>query len=505
VIPPFPDGAPPKGNGKPLARPDPAALAPPAVARLDTFPYRHRVRELMSQPLIGAPREASLAAACRQMRAAKISSLVVFDAAGRAAGILTERDAVQAIAASGAAALEESIGAWMSGPVHTVPADAFAYVALGRMSRLDLRHLVAVDGGGHGVGMVTQRAMLRLRAGQALALGDQIAAAQGPGDLAPVKAALPSLAGQLLAEGVGGPGVAAVIASVVRDLTARAAELAQRDMVETGQGGAPAPWCVLVLGSGGRGESLLAADQDNAIIHAGTAADDPWFAEMGRRMTDILAAAGVPLCKGGVMARNPEWRHTREGWRQQVDQWISRKEGESLLNIDIFFDLQPVHGDFALAEDLRAYALRAAAGAPLFLRLLAADLERMRAPIGFFGQIRVKNGRFDIKMGGLFPLVTAARVLAIRNRVAALSTAERLAALVAHNALGAADAERLGGAHRLLTEIHLEQQIADFGAGHPPGNLVDPRRLPSARRRLLKQALQDAELAAAVVQSNLSG
>ncbi len=478
--------------------------APAPVARLDTYPYRHRVRDVMSQPLIVAARDTALGPAIRQMRDTGVSSLVVFDAFVRAAGILTERDAVRALATSGSTALDQPIDAWMSGPVHTVPADAFAYVALGRMSRLNVRHLVAVDSAGHPVGMVTQRALLRLRAGPALVLGDQIAAARGPGDLSPVKTALPGLAGQLLAEGVGGSGVAAVIASVVCDLTARAAELALRDMAEAGWGPPPADWCVLVLGSGGRGESLLAADQDNAIIHAGGAAEDPWFAEVGRRIGDILALAGIPLCKGEVMARNPEWRHTRQGWRDHVDGWIRRKEGESLLNIDIFFDLHPVYGNHALAEELHGHALAAAAGSRLFLRLLAADIEHMHTPIGLFGRIRTQNGRFNIKINGLFPVVTAARVLAIRHRLTALSTADRLAALVARDVLGAADAERLGDAHRVLIETLLEQQIVDIAAGAEPGNQVDPRRLGPAKRRQLKQALQGAELAAAIVQSGVS-
>jgi CBS domain-containing protein len=244
---------------------------------------------------------------------------------------------------------------------------------------------------------------------------------------------------------------------------------------------------------------LLAADQDNAIVHAGGANEDAWFAEAGRRLSDILAQAGIPLCKGDVMARNAEWRHTEANWRAQVDRWIRRKEGQSLLNIDIFFDLQPVHGNHALAEELRRYALNAAAGAPLFLRLLAADLENMRTPLGLFGRFRTQNGRFNIKLHGLFPVVTAARVLAIRHRLTALGTAERLAGLVALGAIAPPDAERLGEGHRVLTETLLKQQIVDVADGVTPGNHVDPRQLAPAARQRVKQALRSAEMAAAIV------
>ena len=52
---------------------------------------------------------------------------------------------------------------------------------------------------------------------------------------------------------------------------------------------------VAVLGSAGRGESLLALDQDNALVYA----DDSerahnWFAEFGRHLADLLDESACP-------------------------------------------------------------------------------------------------------------------------------------------------------------------------------------------------------------------
>ena len=52
-------------------------------------------------------------------------------------------------------------------------------------------------------------------------------------------------------------------------MTARAAEIAEAEMIAAGHGPAPADYALLVLGSGGRGESLLAPDQDNALVICG--------------------------------------------------------------------------------------------------------------------------------------------------------------------------------------------------------------------------------------------
>jgi signal-transduction protein with cAMP-binding, CBS, and nucleotidyltransferase domain len=40
-------------------------------------------------------------------------------------------------------------------------------------------------------------------------------------------------------------------------------------------------------------------------------------------------------------------------WRERVGRWIDRASPEDLLNVDIFFDLRPVHGDGALAARAR--------------------------------------------------------------------------------------------------------------------------------------------------------
>src|SRR5690606_19727377 len=139
----------------------------------------------------------------------------------------------------------------------------------------------------------------------------------------------------------------------------RAAQLAETRMQDEGMGPPPVPYAVLVLGSAGRGESQLAADQDNAIVYAQGAeggGEDAYFAELGAQISDILDAAGVPYCRGGVMARNREWRKSLADWRATIDGWVRRQKPEDLLNVDIFFDAVPVHGEFQLAETIWNHA-----------------------------------------------------------------------------------------------------------------------------------------------------
>lgn len=473
--------------------------------RLDSFPYRSRVRDVMSAPALTCPPSVTVAKAARLMADRGVSSLIVVaDDGGTPIGILTERDVLHLAASGDAGALARPVESAMGRPVHTVPANAFIYLAIARMDRFGVRHLAVTDAAGKLVGVVSVRALLKLRARTALVLGDQVQTAADAGAMAEALALLPSLARGLVADGVAARDVARVVSGVMRDASARAAELAEAAMAANGRGRAPAPYAVLVLGSAGRGESLLAPDQDNALVHGGSERDDGWFAELGRRMCAILDSAGIPYCTGKVMAQEPPWRRTREGWRAAISDWVRTPAPEDLLNVDIFYDFRPVHGDRTLAEALRDDATRAAASSPLFLRLLAANLESMNPPFGLFGMLRTDAGRVDLKRGGLMPIVTAARIMALKRGSTARGTPERLAVAATGGALTDADRAALDAAHGILLGLTLDQQLADIAEGVRPSTRVAVGRLDRPARRRLKEALRQAAIARDAVRDVLT-
>jgi signal-transduction protein with cAMP-binding, CBS, and nucleotidyltransferase domain len=423
------------------------------------------------------------------MRRLKISSLLVLDGAGRPAGLITERDLLNAVAEQGASALALTVGSRMSSPVVSLPPDAFVFTALARMAHGGYRHMPVVDPvDGKAIGMVTAGAVLKLRAQQALVLADDIGATRNAAELGAIQARLPAIASGLLKEGIGARQIAAVISAVLRDISGRAAELARESLEAEGRK-APARWCFLVLGSGGRGESLLAADQDNALIHDAEGDDHEWFAELGKRASQILDAAGIPFCRGQVMAMNRHLRHNLKGWRAELSFWVESLAPEALLNADIFYDFLPVAGDFSLAVALRESAT-ALGQDPGFIRALAGTAARRGSALNIFGRFREEDGRVDLKRGGLLPIVSGGRVLALRLQCKATATPERWRVAVAQSFVRREDFARIDDAHEMILELILAQQIADLAAGRAPGTAVEVRRLLGLSRERLKQALK---------------
>jgi DNA polymerase-3 subunit epsilon/CBS domain-containing protein len=266
-------------------------------------------------------------------------------------------------------------------------------------------------------------------------------------------------------------------------------------MAAAGRGAPPVPYAVMVLGSAGRGESLLAADQDNALVYASGAAggpEDRWFEDLAVHMCDMLDQIGVPYCRGGVMAKNAACRHSVEDWRKAIDGWIERSEPIDLLNVDIFFDGVPVHGDLALADALFGYAYAQAHGKPHFAALLSSLAHDWRPPLTLFGGFKKDDqGRVDFKKGGLLPILTAARALAIRHGVKERATAARLreVAAGAPSIVAPEHAESIIDAHRLLLRAVLDQQLVDKERGLPLSNAVEIKRLSPARQRELRDAV----------------
>ncbi len=460
------------------------------LGRIDSFPYRHRLRNLMKSPPMMVDASVHLRDALAQMIDHEVSSLYVNPAEDDGpTGIITERDLLRQLRRQHESAFAQTVGDVAVFPLESLNEAAFVYRAIARMRRLNIRHLGVHNDHGEIIGALSQRDLLRQRADDAVLLGDDIDAAESAGQMAAVWGNIVLVTKSLVAEEVDARDVAAVISRELCALTRQACKLAETEMSTP----PPCPYAMLVLGSGGRGESLLAMDQDNAIVYAEGEADGPedrWFAEFGGRVSDILDAAGVPYCKGKVMASNSDWRMSLKRWKKRVKKWIRRQSPEDILNCDIFFDAVPVYGDFKLANKMLDQAFETGGNSKLFIKLLSINASKNSPPLGLFGRFKLDHGRMDLKMGGIMPLFSTARTLAIKHGIRLHSTPARFAAVGAKVGKMQATLENLSEAHHIILATILEQQLLDIEAGVPLSNRVAPNALSSSLRDQLSWALE---------------
>jgi DNA polymerase-3 subunit epsilon/CBS domain-containing protein len=177
-------------------------------------------------------------------------------------------------------------------------------------------------------------------------------------------------------------------------------------------------------------------------------------------------------------------------WQANIRRWISRVRPEDILSTDIFFDAVPVHGASKLGEGIRDEALALAAQARNFLTHMAVNAADFDLPLGWFGRFKLDDGRMDLKKGGIMPVFSAARVLAIKHGVAARSTPERLTLVRGKEDAHPTLIDNLIEAHKVLLGAILRQQLIDLEHGVPPSNEVAPASLSSGERDRVHWALE---------------
>ena len=217
---------------------------------------------------------------------------------------------------------------------------------------------------------------------------------------------------------------------------------------------------------------------------------DGWFIDLAGRMTDALAAIGFDYCNGNVMATNPVWRKTLPEWREQTRGWTGRSRGLALRYCDIFFDFRCVFGDGRLASALRSH-VTSLASHPFFLRELFKVDEAHGVALGLFDHLKPdplpgpNKGKINLKLTGLLPLVGAVRIMALRERIEATGTLDRLSGLHRRGVLDDDEHDYLAGAYHHISALMLRQQLADRSAGAVPGSHMPPESLSEREKDML--------------------
>lgn len=130
----------------------------------------------MSKDFVQVPADESVAGAARAMQRSESTEAMVTER-GQPVGIITERDILFKVVASGMDPSKAKVREVMSSPVETVDENSKVLEAITKMSKLGIRRL-GVTKGGMLVGLVTQKAMVSGPAGHHVVL-PELAPPQG--------------------------------------------------------------------------------------------------------------------------------------------------------------------------------------------------------------------------------------------------------------------------------------------------------------------------------------
>jgi CBS domain-containing protein len=446
--------------------------------------------------------ETPLREALQMMVEEGVDSIVVIEQeSNRPVGIFTLRDLLVRVAAK-SCDVEQRIDAVMSGSgLVTLNLFATLYQAALLMARHGLHQVIVVDASGRLAGIASQNDIYRLLRGGDKAISGAIRNARDMDALVAAAGEIRRLTRQMLADGKSAEALTQEISTLNDLLTVRIIELTAAEFTLP-----DVAWCWLAFGSEGRFEQTFSTDQDNGIVFATPGGDHPDAAETGR-LRDVflpfaaavnrrLDTCGFTLCKGDIMAGNPEWCLSLGEWRDKFSGWLHAAEPQALLNATIFFDLRPLYGSEFLAEELRDWLYSRSPSATMFLRFMAENAIKAVPPLGLIHDFTFdRSERFphtlDLKAFGARPFVDAARIFALANGVAQTGTAQRLRLLAELMHLSRDDVAAMLDGFYYIQLLRLRHQ-QDTTIDTESANRIDPDTLNELGRHILKEAFKQA-------------
>jgi CBS domain-containing protein len=261
----------------------------------------------------------------------------------------------------------------------------------------------------------------------------------------------------------------------------------------------PGAFCWISMGSDARKEQVVRTDQDNALIYADPPRSeenqwDAYFTDLARKVVTDLDRFGFSLCKGDVMATNPQWRRTRTRWHQALDQWIGSAEPADIRTLTILLDFRPVYGNFPMAQGLWDRVFELFQQNPVVNHYLTRDDLLFSSPKTVFGRIRtsrIKKCRscFNVKTAGLAHLINGIRILALNHGISTPSTLARMAALKNLNVLDSGEYEQNLDAFYHLNRLKIASHLNRDRHPDLPVNCADLSCLNRTEKKELKTVL----------------
>lgn len=450
------------------------------------------VNTILTKQLVACEARTSIQQAAAEMSRHHCSSILVQQPSGEYTGLVTDHDLREKVIAAGHDTARP-VSDIMSSPLKTVSSQALIFEVLLTMMHTNVKHLAVVDNGGKVLGMITNRDLVNAQTQCPLFLIREIQSVENPEDIMNKPTQQAKLIQVLMHSGAKAKNITRLITTVSDAILDRIIGFVLQEMEPP-----PVRFAFMVMGSEGRREQTLKTDQDNAIVFEDISDKQSlkramaYFRTFGERVCGLLDQAGYDFCKGGVMAKNPKWCQPISVWKNYFTSWIHTAEAKDLRDSSIFFDFRKGYGDTVLVEDLRRHLFDSLTGWSGFFRHLTENALHFKPPLGFFRNFVVESkgehrDSLDLK-AAMMPIVDIVRIWALKNRIEATNTMDRLDRLHQAGVLTPETYNELELAYGFLMQMRFSRQVnAVIWENSTPDNYINPKKLSPVERTMLKE------------------
>jgi CBS domain-containing protein len=458
----------------------------------DRLLFTTPVGELATRALVTASEDISIREATEIMTKQQISSLVLLNALGFPAGIITNKDLRDKVVSKGRDT-GQPVKRIQSLSLVKAEAGELCIEALFKMIHYNIHHLLVLDNG-RLKGIITTHDLMKLQGASPISIVREIEERQSLEELISPARKSQDLVGHFLQEGVKATHILRIITAIDDRLLGKLLELTQKKL-----GTPPLPYCFLSLGDSGRQEQAFLSFQNSALIYADPSTPNQemeaknYFLHFSSLAVETLEQMGVALATCQGSANTPVWCQSSLSWEKTFSEWIGRTDASSVETSLHFFDFRSLYGESRLADELReAIRVRLQAD-PKFFGAMAMTILKTSPPLDVFRNFIVEqkgkySGHFDFEKKGIKPLVDIIRLLALENGVRETSSLERLQALKTHSPLIRDLGQELEYSFELIFGLWLQLRYDQVRQGLPAHPYLNPERLHSLEKKALQEA-----------------
>jgi len=196
-----------------------------------------------------------------------------------------------------------------------------------------------------------------------------------------------------------------------------------------------------------------------------------------------------------ITPRNPEWRGSISDWRQRVDNGLNHPTADRLINVLRLADQYPLICGGEIAQELKDMTAAVLSKSRPAQANLIERMESLSNGLGMMGRLKLersgdRRGLFRLLDHGLLPLSAALSALALIKESRAVSSPDRVQALLKQHELDVDLAEKMLRTWYTLHELRLRREQTFNIVDHTAHTLLlNPAQLSVEQRQSLKSAL----------------